>query len=100
VSEVVPQATESCDSAGRTHLLSQLDKVLGALVVPRPTTEHRPDGKREQQDLEERPPGVVLVRVTDVAHEDGRSGDAGGVAKHEDRARATGLRVGSQKLPG
>ena len=57
------------------YLLGELYKVLCAPICPRPRREHRAKCERKQGDLEQRPPGIVLVRHADVPQQDRRPGD-------------------------
>lgn len=57
-----------------THLFGELDKVLGTPIRPGPAAKDGPDGEREERELKECPPWVVLVGNLDVADENSRAG--------------------------
>lgn len=73
--KVTPRAHASTACEVHPHLFRKLDKVLAFLVAPRPALQQRPQRKRDEQDLEQTPPRVILVGGLDVAEEDGGAGD-------------------------
>lgn len=54
--------------ATSANLFAQLDPVLALAFASRATFEQGANGKRHEEELEQRTPRVILIRALDVPH--------------------------------